>query len=379
MKQKLLALLLVGVLITTAGCSGLTGTDTTAPNEDTAMGVEDSDPSTETVTGDNLPAGVTTNGIQNSTKLIDTHIEQLNGTAYRSKIAVNSGYSELDNSSSTTSSGAEQVNIVEVIEPSEDQHRIDITGIDKNGVRRTSSIWKNGKYLNMDRSDAPQGANYTRTHGMGTANFITSVGKFTAYAYLNSSMQQLNYSVAGMTTVNGQDVVELTATQETQLDGESAKVESTMHITPDGVILGSTVTTPTKDSPLAEYEVTDYGSATAEKPEWMQNIPAVTADFSENNKLITLTHNGGAPVADGTSISVRQGVSLSGATTLSQLDSGEKAYLYYANSTDSDSQQLQVSTTKPSDLSNAVSLDDGKVNIVLNGDVSIQLTYNLEN
>ncbi|WP_135666536.1 hypothetical protein [Halorhabdus rudnickae] len=359
MNRKIVAVLAVVALVTVAGCGELTGAGTPSgpTDQSTATGTptpEPTDSSSSTPTGTSSTTtsptgpGVSDSGVTNASQLVHSHFSHLNDSSYRTNFEIRSDYTEIVDLTLRS-----EVAYLELAnEPDTDQYLLRLRKDFQNGTRSRMEFFKNGSYVQVYTSPAGDGPpEYLRTQGGLTSQYPQGAGRYVTQTYLNQTHQLFNYSKVGEGTYQDREVIRLRGETNASLDGSQTKLESTLHVTRDGLILTSRITVPGRDAPLAEYNLDEYGSVDVLLPESMDHIPEIvvdTVDTSEEGTVLRIKNRAGGDIPQSTQVEVRRGYSTTYSTRLPRIQAGGQAYLYVQGESPQDA-TLQASETRPAE------------------------------
>lgn len=373
MKRQLMSLVLAGLLITTAGCSGLLNNGQGTPGS--------TETATTEVTAEMVP-GVNESGVTNATKLVKAHSSQLNNTAHRAEMTVDETFTGFSTTNSTLSTDGpiESLEIVDVREPAANESHLEVRTKETHS-EEVIGVWKRGEYVTYRQVKKDVGGeSYGRTRGGFLAEFFTGLGQRISEAYLALTATR-TLEPAGSTTMNGEGVLKLTGdVKQEELENMSASEGTiTMYVSADGLIHEATMTlSDGEKTGKAAYTLTNPESADAQRPQWMENVPAVTGELTANGKVLALHHGGGAEIPEGATLSgavSRADSSDRVEKELPKMAEGDTVYLY-GEKTDT-GVTYQLTSSEPSVTEEMVQLSDQDVQISIRVDkpVSISLTF----
>lgn len=324
---RLVLALSLAALVVLAGCGGNGGATTTdAPTETTTADGTTVGPDGQLAASD-LPAGLSPDGINNGTALVEAHEAALAESGAKSTFAVRVRSGAGNQTSLVTQTrGADGSLLLEQrVDAGFVTQRVDLYANETTTFQRTNASAGVG-YSVFDRGDYVNRAENTRQ--------------------LPTYLDATNFTVEGVAERDGETVVRLRATEISNrsalrlrdsiavenfsgtavvdLDGRIHSLELNYDLSSGGQAIDQTVT----------YDLETVGVETVERPDWTATATeeATIADvtFDSAGGVVTVTNEGGDAIPAGTRIGVvsrADGESFA-ATLESELAPGETAYVY---------------------------------------------------
>lgn len=255
--RRVLAVLVVGIAVATAGCGGgSTGSPTPASP---GAGTTPSTPGGDTPAGFAYPPGVTERGVADVDALLSAHRSGLSGRSVRVAIRYDV---------STNGSG-ERVNFSGAVDPAADRA---VLHVDLAGGSADYYAEGNDTY-------ARQVAGTETRYRTGVDVAGLTERRLGSDRFVESALRTANFTPSGTVTRDGTTLLELTATDvDRQLAGGrngTRTVEGRLLVDGDGVVRHAVVRATVETDAGGRYEygvevhLTDVGTASVERPDWL--------------------------------------------------------------------------------------------------------------
>lgn len=323
MDRRAVAALLVGTLVVLAGCGGAFGGDDGGPTSTSASPGDADGP---------LPAGVSADGVENSSRLAAAHATALSAAGFVAEYEFNATVST--QGSTVTQSTAQTVRA----EP-------DLTGFSVSATRTQrgqtaeTDTWGN-ESVTVSRSVVGNRTQYTTPPGG-----VNRTQQFSLATTISSLVPVGDYELTDRETVDGTERVILTADSVNASVGESglglsaenvSDLSSRLVVGLDGVVYGLELSfnQSTAQGPASfdiGFEVTETGDRTVQRPAWVSDALAnvtivdLTADVTDG--VVSVTHDGGDTVPNGTTVVAQVEGSVYQGTVSEPIEPGETVYV----------------------------------------------------
>lgn len=299
MRQKLLSVALLVTVLVVAGCVGGAGNggsmqETTAGEGTTADGTTGA--GTVTPSAETLPPGVSGNGVENATALLEAHVAALNDTGYAFAIVSNGSTTRGDRTvrSNSTTNGTVAANASRFLVHS----RSDRTSGD--GSRASAAdVWGNESVVlyRIQESDRNRYQRLNRSTGFATATDYGS--QFSGATLIRSALQTGDFTVESVERGGNGTLTTLVATEYVRPEGDrggnaTAGSAATATTTAGGASTGGPDVTTydvrmvvddegrvreldlniaaegdrTSESVRYRYELTQIGGVAVSQPDW---------------------------------------------------------------------------------------------------------------
>lgn len=333
-KTTPLTVVLVAAFVTLAGCSGFLGDEPT--NGTTTI---------ETTTGpgdppaaDQMPPGITEEGIENRSALLAAHRAGLAETGYRTAITVNATLNGSD--------GVQQFNSSQESTVEEGLAPFHVRSSSQGAfVGTTGDVWGNGSVV-LSRQQRGGETSYASPTGPVNESQITStstIGPFLAAG---------DYDVVGTETRDGTDVVLLRATEANDTSslqtGNVTAFDATVAVDADGIVhaVEGSMTGETQGGTVTmdvRYELLETGDVTVDRPAWIDealaNVTIASVDVGleragENGSYVVVTHRSGDTLPANSFVAVTANGTQHLAQLSAPLESGDVRYVHLSPGTD---------------------------------------------
>lgn len=314
-RKQALASLAVALLLVTAGCAGFTGGDGSTPESDTTTTPNGTSTPAEDL---DTPPGIQDGEITNSTALYEAHSEAVNNTAR-----------SVHMSTSETADGQTTERNVSVTYGQNDSLLMEM-----DTAEGQQNVYQNNGLTVMDSEGQTVVA-----QGESMASQMAGLQSEQLEAILiGLPLQVGNYSQAGTTTHDGTTVHKFTADLDSMNQSAASGMENvtafdaTVLVSPDGVIHKVTMDI-TEDTENGErdvstsYELSNFGDATVESPDWSSDIPQPKAELVNDGETLKITNVGESTIESGAELTVSTGGSRAAVTLENSVAPGESVYL----------------------------------------------------
>lgn len=319
MNRRAVAALLVGTLVVLAGCGG-------------AFGGDDGGPTSPGDADGALPAGVSADGVANSSQLASAHATAITAAGFVAEYEFNATVST--QGSTVTQSTAQTVRA----EP-------DLTGFSVSATRTQTGqtvetdTWGNGSVA-VSRSIVGNRTRYTTPPGG-----VNRTQQFSLATTISSLVPVADYELSDRETVDGTERVILTADAVNAFVGESglglaaenvSDLSSRLVVGLDGVVYGLELSfnQSTSQGPASfdiGFEVTETGDRTVQRPAWvteaLANVTIVDLTADVTDGVVGVTHEGGDTVPNGTTVVAQVEGSVYQGTVSEPIEPGETVYV----------------------------------------------------
>ena len=299
--------LAIAVLLVTAGCLGAPGTDSAEPTP-----------------ADGFPPGVTEDGVENATELLDAHNAALAESGYAFRVDSETEQTEngtfdsaLDNST-TTYTGR--------VAGTEFRLHVEGQSVDDNP---TVDAWANNSVM-LTRSEFGNQTRFNKGQRETNHNPWNT--------QLRSILDTGDFDVTERYVTDGKTFLVLRADElRTEHSDAYQTFDARAVVDLDGRVHELNATT-TSESPSGtwthtfNFELTEIGVEAVERPDWAdraESVVSASVSLDSTRDQVVLQHEAGDPLPEGTTVELTHDGETHTFTFDQTLDVGERAYVVY--------------------------------------------------
>lgn len=343
-----IAIVAVATLVLFSGCAGLNGTDS------------------PTDTGTDAPTETTVEleELGSASELTDSTMNTLNNQSYQLTI---------DAASQTESTSSEQISV-----------RKGDTGMYfelQGGDGQVQEAWApSNSNIAAIKQGTGDDAQYSVINGEAYNQLVGSIGQTTLNAAVPMYVDAFNYTNVDSTEVDGMTVYtfESTGVNESNSDSNIEDGDMTLTVREDGTVLGfeGDVTLVSDNGETETQDVmmslSNIGETTVEEPMWYsEEVPKLSGEFTNDGRVLELSHNGGPAVTEEEQAIVNLGFA---SEQLGGLNEGETVYV---TATQSDGEvNISIAETEPTVGDDSINLSQRGIGVSTMSDgLSMRLTF----